>query len=223
LPGCTWQSSASVGLSGNRVPILIETDDATGRIAQLVAEVLLGQHNRRIGIPEHERQPVGRVGAIERQVRPSRLENSEDANDLFRANGQRTCHHHFRLHPVRPEEMRQLVGSLVQFAIGQALVSRTRARCCRESFRPEPRPVDGCNYPRLVIGLLLRSDSRSSSRSCCASHERQRRQLRIGVRERCRVQQGLEVAQQAIDAGRVEQISAVLHHGRTGQPSRSTT
>ena len=64
-------------------PVGVEADHRRPEGRQRIRKPRLGQQHRSVAVGQHERQAVGRVGRVERHIRPAGLEHAQDADDQF--------------------------------------------------------------------------------------------------------------------------------------------
>ena len=166
---------------------------------------VLHQHHRRGGVGDHERQPVGRVLRVQRQVGAAGLEHAEQRRRPARPSAPRRPPTRVSgPTPARAQPVRHPVGRRVQLGVGQPNARRTA-----------PRPRPGCGRPAPRSG---RAASRRSGKSAAVSFQpsppapaRRRRSRSSAETGRSgrgdhRAQQGAEPGRHPLDGGPVEQV-----------------
>ena len=115
--------------------VAIQADHAGVGARQPVEQTLLRQQNRGGRVLECEREPVGRILGVERDVRTARLQDGEDRDDelqrALEAQGDE------RLVPDArgPQHVRELVRACVELGVcerGSVVCDRGRARRARD-------------------------------------------------------------------------------------------
>ena len=74
------------------------------------------------GIRQHEGQPLGRVGWVERQIGAARLEDAEKPDQHLGRALDAQPHHGLRADPEIAQMMRQLIGARIELTIAEALL-----------------------------------------------------------------------------------------------------
>ena len=103
-------------------PVGIEPHDAGAMRRQPVEQRRLGDQHRRAGIRQHEGQPLGRIGGVERQIGAAGLEDAEKPDDHLERALDAQPHHRLRADAEIAQVMRQLVGARIELTIAEALV-----------------------------------------------------------------------------------------------------
>ncbi|SHW57956.1 Uncharacterised protein [Mycobacteroides abscessus subsp. abscessus] len=114
---------------------VVDVDHRELEAADAVREVTGSDHRDGRGVGEHEFDTGHRQRRIERQVRRPGLEHRQDRHDGFRGPWQQQCHSLPRTGAVHGEQMRELGGPPIEFAVGQAVAraaERLRVRSARD-------------------------------------------------------------------------------------------
>jgi hypothetical protein len=166
------------------------------------------------GIGQHEAETFGRIGGIERHVRPTRLQHADEGDQQIERAVESDANQHVAADAQGTQVMRHLVGAAVQLGVGQALgATGSRHRIGRTGHLAleEHRPRGGRH--RHLGPLPLREQQPALGRG----QQRQRRDRALGVGDD-RLQHRVVVRPQPPDRRRIEQLGAVLH-GRRHDPA----
>ena len=105
------------GMRGDAGPVGVEPHKHRVAGRQPVGQRILGEQHQRLGVGQHEGEPLGGIVRVERQVGAAGLEDTEQPDHhLERALGA------YSHHPIRPDAeaaqaMRELVGAALEFAV----------------------------------------------------------------------------------------------------------
>jgi len=82
---------------------------------------LLGQHYRHLSVFQHDIQALLRICRIQRQVRSTRLEDTQQPYHHLQRPLHTDSNQHLRAHTQGSQVMRQLIRSSIQLPIGEVL------------------------------------------------------------------------------------------------------
>nr|BFF04780.1 hypothetical protein GCM10020241_64550 [Streptoalloteichus tenebrarius] len=106
-------------VAGDVGPVGVEEHQCLGRRGHPVGEPALGQDGGDPGVGQHERQPLARVGRVQRQVRAAGPEHAEHADDQVGAALGAHADQHVRPDAAPGEVTGELVGPRVEFRIAE--------------------------------------------------------------------------------------------------------
>ena len=135
LRGVVW-------LCGDGIALGIQAHDPGLRIGQAVEQGRVCDQHRDLRILQHEGEPLGWIGGIERQIGATSLANAEQRdNHLWRA-FQANAHHPFGTDAKPAQMMRQTIGTGIEFGVAEAVLlehhrrrSRRPVHLCRKQLR----------------------------------------------------------------------------------------
>ncbi|MEC3979510.1 hypothetical protein QMK34_30050 [Amycolatopsis sp. H20-H5] len=93
-----------------------------GRRRDPAGEPALGDRDGRARVGEHELQPLGWVGGVERDVETARLEDSQHRDEQVRTAFEAQCHRDLVADAQLTQPVREPVGPAVELAVVQPLV-----------------------------------------------------------------------------------------------------
>ena len=109
----------------------VEHGQLAGMAGQQALQMSLGEQDDRLGVFQHEAQPLGRIGRVEGHISASGLEHRQQGHDHLEAALHADGHPGIGPHPQFPEVMRQLVGPPVQLRIAQLRILEDHRGCIR--------------------------------------------------------------------------------------------
>src|SRR3954467_11196322 len=182
---------------------------------QMRAQRRAGEQHRRAGIRQHERQPLGRIIRVERQIRASGLEDADKPHQHRQRALDAQSDHHLGPDPEPAQMMRQLARARIELAVAQPLVlehHRVRLRRARNLRREQLGQRRTRNRPRGRVPLP--QDGVTLVRT--QNVEPADRTLRIGNRS---LQQPNQPARNRLNARTIEQVAGVFQ--RSFDPRRT--
>ena len=186
-----------------------------GRRRQRPAQAVAGQDDARLRVLEDECQTIARIGRVERDVRPARLQDAKDRHDQVRRPIQADADHSLGAHAAGAEETGHPVGAVVQRSVAQALaLERQRGGVPEAPDLPLEHLVQAGRPGQTGRGLAGRSPEGEPLPSLVRGQQRQLGKTAVGGGDRA-LEQGAEVADESFDGRGVEEIGAVLD--RTGE------
>ena len=190
---------------------VVDGEEGARAGGQLRLQRALAQHQARSRIVEHEGQPLGRIGGIERHVGGARLEDAHQAGHQLRSAAQVQADQLARLHAQRQQPRGDAVGAARQFAVADAVSAMHDGRALRRACR-------------LGIDEVVRIAQRAQGQAAGVPVVQQQLPLRgrqqVQLRQRQggvgqkRAQQLLQVVRPGGDAVRVEQVQREVEPAR---------
>ena len=95
---------------------------------QVPEQPLLGEQYRRLGVGEHEGEPLRRIARVQRHIRASGLEDAQQSHDELQRTLHGNRHQHLRPYAQRTQVVRELVGPRIELGVGQPLL--LEHHCC---------------------------------------------------------------------------------------------
>ena len=173
------REAGAIGIAGGpigpalRVGRQVDHLGEAARAFEQVRGAAVGEQHQRGAVLQHEAQPLGRIGRVQRHIGPARLQHRQNRHDHLEAALQAQSHPAVRHHAQRPQMMRQPVGPQVQLAIAQLPVLENQSNRIRTSAPPAPRTAhartDARDTPQLPYQILPISDN--VHRRCNIVHE----------------------------------------------------
>ncbi len=183
--------------------------DLGGR--QPAAQALLRDDQRYPRVPQHEVEPLRRVGRIEREIGAAGLQDAQERHRQLRRALQEDADRHLGADAVPAQAAGEPVRAVVQLGIGEARAAadqRLRLRCPRRLELEQA--VDRQGRRELLGGVIgLEQELVRLGRA----EQRQIGEPALGALLRCG-EQVAPVAQQAFHGRRVEQIAVVVERRR---------
>ena len=173
---------------------------------QMRAQRRAGEQHRRAGIRQHERQPLGRIVRVERQIGAAGLEDAEQPHQHRQRALDAQPHHHLGPDPERAQVMRQLARARIELAVAQPLVlehHRDRLRRARHLRREQLRQGRGRDRTRGGVPLPQDGVTLLSAQNV----EPADRTLRVGNRS---LQQPHQPARNRLHARAIEQVAGIF-------------
>ena len=173
---------------------------------QMRAQCRAGEQHRRAGIRQHERQPLGRIIRVERQIRAPGLEDAEQPHQHRQRALDAQPHHHLGPDPEPAQVMRQPARARIELAVAQPLVlehHRVRLRRARNLRREQLGQRRSRHRPRGRVPLPQDGVTLVSAQNV----EPADRTLRIGNRS---LQQPHQPPRNRLNARAIEQVAGVF-------------
>ncbi len=169
-------------------------------------QLLLRHQGLDLRVASHQRQPVRRIGGVQRHIGGAVLEDGEDAHDhLRRAFDAET---HGAAGPDRQgvKVPGQAVGPVLQLGVGHRAVTEDEGRGLRRPPRlPLEELVEADGAGPLRPGVVPRPDLPALGRG----QQRQLREAPVGM-SHGRLQELPQMPREALDPPRLEQVGAVF-------------
>ena len=164
------------------------------------------------GVGEHVRQAVRGIRRVQRHVRAARAQHAQQRDDQVRRALQAHAHARIRIHPARPQVVRERVRPPVQLRVRQRLIAKGHGDGIRRprGLRRHAR-VHG-DEGGFARGGVPSAEHRRALR---LAHDRQRGDGRVGARDGIR-QQRLHAVQQANQPLARVAVAAQLQARRVG-------
>ena len=196
------------GLRRDGGRIGIEPDDVGAMRGQPIEQHRLGDQHRRESVFQHEGQPLGRVAGIERQVGAARLEDAHEPDQHRGRALDAEAHHDLRTDAEPAQMMRQLIGTPVELAIGEALIlvhHRDGVWRLGRLLGEQLRQGGGHSRTGGVVPVVQDGDALRGRQDIQAPDRA------IGIGNRC-LQQTNQPPDERLDGGAVEQVGGIFHH-----------
>ncbi len=113
-------------VAGDRISVAssIDGDDLSGSIPQAGSGALRRENDRSVGVFDHQRDAFRGVAGIHRNVSPARLQDRQQPDHHFDGSFDGDANQCLGVNADLLQMPRQLIGALVEFAIGQAAPCR---------------------------------------------------------------------------------------------------
>jgi hypothetical protein len=181
------------------------------------AQRLLRQQRHHAGVGEGEREPLGGIGRIERDVRAPRLQHGEEGDDHLQPALQAHAHPRLAPHAQADEVVRQPVRPLVQLGVRQLRFLDDHGHRSGRARRLRLEELVDAPVGR-ILGLrpvpLLQHE-----RALRLAEQVQPREPHVRLRGDL-LQHPLQVPHHALDGVRLEQVGAVVQFATQALGSR---
>src|SRR6185369_3463090 len=122
-------------LPGNRLPVSVKGDDLSPAGGKMIAHRSLSQNNRSMRILDQVCQPFRGIRRFHRYIGRARLPNAEHSDNEVETALHTERNRYVPANAERPQIMRKLIRSLVQFLIGECFIlAAHRKRVRREMY-----------------------------------------------------------------------------------------
>ena len=126
-----------------RLPFRVEAEDTRVAVRQIVEQPLLGEQDRDARVVEHEGEPLGGIGRVERHVGAARLEDGQEPHHHRRRPAGAQAHQHLGADAQGAKTSGQAVRPGVELGVGERLGGSRPRRRPPGSVPPASRSGDG--------------------------------------------------------------------------------